>query len=322
LPESPRQRAPQRGLPQMVDQVIMRSLKTDPEQRFQTAAEMREALEAALKEPELRRQRRRKLGFAALGAVMASLVAGGALAVKQPELVERANAKLSPMVNYVKVLRQGSAAVEPAPVAKAAAVTPKTPSPVESPAPATPAQDSEMAQAEPVVDIDLDQLAEPEEAEEPAGEAELSAASAVSSSESESEEAAESPEAASDAHDTLEARLVQAEQQMTEGNRIKGYNTIKRLAWKHPKDPRALRAYSEAAVTMKAWGEAYRAAYNWAEVDKSPEARLQLAKLERATSRGNYRRTLEKLLAEYPEHEEASALLGGNGKKTVAQRDD
>ena len=120
----------------------------------------------------------------------------------------------------------------------------------------------------------------------------------------------------------LEAQLVQAEQHMTDGNRLKGFNAIKRLAWKHPKDARALRAYSEAAVSMKAWGEAYRAAYNWAEVDASPDAKLQLAKLERATSRGNYKHTLKKLLAEHPENAEAIALLGGASNKALAQRDE
>jgi hypothetical protein len=58
------------------------------------------------------------------------------------------------------------------------------------------------------------------------------------------------------------------------------------------------------------------------EVDPSVEARLQLAKMERATSRGNYRRTLKKLLAEYPEHAEASEMLGGSTKRALAQRED
>jgi len=73
---------------------------------------------------------------------------------------------------------------------------------------------------------------------------------------------------------------------------------------------------------MKAWGEAYRAAYNWAEVDTSPDAKLQLAKLERATSRGNYKNTLKKLLAEHQEHPEALAMLGGASNKALAQRDE
>jgi hypothetical protein len=42
--------------------------------------------------------------------------------------------------------------------------------------------------------------------------------------------------------------------------------------------------------------------------------------MERATSRGNYRRTLRKLLAEHPEHVEASAMLTGGDTK-VAKRD-
>ncbi|HEU5075387.1 MAG TPA: hypothetical protein VFU02_14450, partial [Polyangiaceae bacterium] len=183
---------------------------------------------------------------------------------------------------------------------------------------------------EPEVDIDLDApeaLAAP-----PAAGGELAQASDPegAAAEPESQPGAAEPvelvppsqTEAVPANADLEALLVQAEQQMTEGNRLKGFNTIKRLAWKHPKDARALRAYSEAAVAMKAWGEAYRAAYNWAEVDPSPDAKLQLAKLERATSRGNYKHTLKKLLAEHPEHAEALALMGGASNKVLAQRDE
>src|SRR5690606_37767677 len=164
---------------------------------------------------------------------------------------------------------------------------------------------------EPVIDIDLDAEAAQTKAHEQAEAGEQRAAA---------EEPAEAvARAATDPE--LEAAIVQAEQQMQEGIRIKGYNTIKRLACKHPKHPGALEAYSRAAVGMRAWGEAYRVAYNWVEVEPSAEARLQLAKMERATSRGNYRNTLKKLLAEHPDHAEARALYGG-GDKALAQRAD
>ncbi|HEU5076509.1 MAG TPA: serine/threonine-protein kinase, partial [Polyangiaceae bacterium] len=107
VPESPRQRAPQRGLPPMVDEVIMRSLKTDPSSRFQNAAEMREALEAALREPELARKRRRRGGLVALGAVMSAMVAGAVMVGQDPQLASRASAKVTPMINYVRELREG-----------------------------------------------------------------------------------------------------------------------------------------------------------------------------------------------------------------------
>jgi len=329
----------------MVDKVIMRSLKTDPSARFQNAAEMREALEAALREPELQRKRRRRNGLVAVGALMSALVAGAVTVGKDPALAERASAKVAPMVNYVRELRQGKpaesahAANDLSSLAKAAPAAPKS-APLD--AAAAEPSDPELALAEetdetgePEVDIDLDA---PEAAGEASATAETELADA-SDTDAADDTAAEEPiaeaspaaaaagtapadvEAAPGGAD-LEAQLVQAEQQMTEGNRLKGFNAIKRLAWKHPKDARALRAYSEAAVSMKAWGEAYRAAYNWAEVDASPDAKLQLAKLERATSRGNYKNTLKKLLAQHPDHPEALALMGGASNKALAQRDE
>ncbi len=338
LPESPRQRAPQRGLPPMVDQVIMRSLKTDPAERFQSASEMREALEAALREPELVRKRRRRFGYAALGAVMCSLAAGGVIAANRPDLVERATASITPLVDYVQSLRgqHANGVAQAGAVAKAQPVAPKRP------ADAAPAHEemAELAdgttptQAEPTtldqhsevpVDIDLDAdlgvneeaPAELAQADEPTEEGDAPAQAEASDS---GDEAPATDAGRADPE--LEALIVQAEQQMTDGNRIKGFNAIKHLAWKNPKDPRALKAYSFAAVSMKAWGEAYRAAYNWAQVDSSADARLQLAKMERATSRGNYRSTLKKLLAEYPNHPEASEMLGVGGGKALAQRDE
>lgn len=328
LPESPRQRAPQRGLPTMVDKVIMRSLNTQPAARFQTAAEMREALEAALREPELARKRRRRVGFAALGAMMSALVAGGVAASQNPELGARMNAKVLPMINYVKELRQGGA---PAPQA-AALAAPAKPKPVVV-EPVVALAESDVAEpldtdasdqaddegtkdgaAPEAVDLDLDAEAAKLAENEHNGDHDAAGAEA-SDTDSQASDAAET------ANPDLEPLLVQAEQQMTDGNRLKGFNAIKRLAWTHPKDPRALEAYSEAAVAMKAWGEAYRAAYNWAQVDPSADAQLQLAKMERATSRGNYRHTLKKLLEKNPEHPEAIAMLGGSSDKALAQRD-
>lgn len=338
VPESPRERAPQRGLPPMVDKVIMRSLKTDPSARFQNAAEMREALEAALREPELQRKRRRRNGLVAVGALMSAMVAGAVMVGKDPALAERASARVTPMLNYVRELRQGKPAESAHAANSVVKAAPAAPAglPVDAAAVSEDPSAAELALAEetdetgePEVDIDLDA---PEAAGETAAAAEAELGEAgdgeagdeVAQAVPPAAEAAPAPadaEAAPGGAD-LEAQLVQAEQQMTEGNRLKGFNAIKRLAWKHSKDARALRAYSEAAVSMKAWGEAYRAAYNWAEVDTSPDAKLQLAKLERATSRGNYKNTLKKLLAEHPEHPEALAMLGGASNKALAQRDE
>ncbi|MEP7120696.1 MAG: serine/threonine-protein kinase [Byssovorax sp.] len=70
-PEHPRERAPARGIPLHVDELVMRALARHPSVRFQTAAEMRAAIEIALETPRKARAGRRTLGFVALAATMA-----------------------------------------------------------------------------------------------------------------------------------------------------------------------------------------------------------------------------------------------------------
>jgi serine/threonine-protein kinase len=70
-PEHPRDRAPARGIPAHVDELVMRALARHPSVRFQTAAEMRAAIEIALEMPRKTRAGRRTLGFVALAATMA-----------------------------------------------------------------------------------------------------------------------------------------------------------------------------------------------------------------------------------------------------------
>jgi serine/threonine-protein kinase len=70
-PEHPRERAPARGIPAHVDELVMRALARHPSVRFQTAVEMRQAIEIALDAPMKKRAGRRTLGFVALAATMA-----------------------------------------------------------------------------------------------------------------------------------------------------------------------------------------------------------------------------------------------------------
>ena len=69
-PESPRERAPNRGIPKSVDELVMRAIARHPSLRFQSAAEMITAITAGLEEPNARRSSRRVMGYAALAAVM------------------------------------------------------------------------------------------------------------------------------------------------------------------------------------------------------------------------------------------------------------
>lgn len=71
MPEKPSERCPLLGLPQRVDEVLMQALARHPSLRFQSAHEMREAMEKALLAPVISRTRRRVAGLAAIAMTMA-----------------------------------------------------------------------------------------------------------------------------------------------------------------------------------------------------------------------------------------------------------
>src|SRR5262249_25601411 len=73
-PESPRERAPSRGIPMMVDELVMRAIARHPTVRFQSAAEMLAAIDATLEAPLVRRSKWRALGMSGLAASMAFAV--------------------------------------------------------------------------------------------------------------------------------------------------------------------------------------------------------------------------------------------------------
>ncbi len=296
--ESPRQRAPKRGLPRMLDEAISRSLERHPEQRFQSAAELRQALEEALREPELLRRRRRRMGFATLGAVVIALGGLGYTGYQKPDVRARALAMAEPVLHKVEALRQARAAARgaaldeanpPAAPVKATAHAEAPPPSTPPPAPATP--------VEPQKDQPVDAVAA---ADEPAP--------------------ATAPAAASDA-DALEKRIADSVQLMESGNKLKGYNQLREMGQSNDKDPRALKAWGQAAVEMRAWGEALHVARLWSKVDPGVDSGLNLARMQRrAGHRDEAVRTLAALVKAHPESEKARSMLGAmGGHERVAQ---
>ncbi|MGH7327390.1 MAG: protein kinase domain-containing protein, partial [Polyangiaceae bacterium] len=80
LPEPPRMRAPQRGIPVELDAIVMKALAKKPEDRFASASEMREALEAAMLRPiEKKRKMQRMVGGA---AAFVAMIAVGSFVAK------------------------------------------------------------------------------------------------------------------------------------------------------------------------------------------------------------------------------------------------
>jgi thioredoxin-like negative regulator of GroEL len=92
--------------------------------------------------------------------------------------------------------------------------------------------------------------------------------------------------------------------------KAKALARLRDLGRRYPHDARVLRAWSSAALELDAWGEALRVARRWAAVDDAPQARLELARLERAT--GHAREavaTLSSVLENHPDFEPARRML-------------
>jgi serine/threonine-protein kinase len=146
-PERPRDRAPNRDIPADVDELVVRAIARHPSVRFQTAAEMASAVEAALLAPARRRTTRRALGFAAVAGSM--LLAGALLLGGTP----RVRAAIAPWISAHR-----ARAVAAAPAAPPAA-------PAQAPAQAAPAASSPTFADEDFAAADLAMSAYPAESE-------------------------------------------------------------------------------------------------------------------------------------------------------------
>src|SRR5450432_3139167 len=136
-PESLRTLAPERGIPKMLDATVSRALSTDPERRYRSAAEMREALEAALNEsePAAPSPARRKLAARGLASVIALSVLGliGAVA-NRPVIKAKIFATFAPVLNEAHALQARAAARMHAAHPENAALAQIEPAKVEAPA--------------------------------------------------------------------------------------------------------------------------------------------------------------------------------------------
>jgi Flp pilus assembly protein TadD len=96
-----------------------------------------------------------------------------------------------------------------------------------------------------------------------------------------------------------------------EGAKIRALGTLRRATRKAPNDAALHKALAIRAEQTAAWGEAVKAARRWALLDPTPEARLALARLERAT--GHKERALaliQGVIKEDPTSPDAKTLLG------------
>ncbi len=310
-PESPRRRAPSRGIPKMLDKTIQRCLARDPENRFQSARELRDALEAALREPLERRRRRRRFGAAAAATTLLVSLGFVAYGAVNPETGSRALAMLQPALAGISQLR-GDNAAAPVAVTTAAALAPVSPAAIESPISPELEAEAEFA-AELEGDDGGDDEGDEALTEDPTEESDSADAEelAEADTETENETTAEETEAAPAGDDEVAATLAEAAELLEKNRTIKAYNLLRRLGWKHSQDVRVLEAWSKAAAQTKRWGDAYKVAWRWAELDEGVPAQLNLAQMQRRLGkRSDAVRTLKKVLAQNPDCAEAREMLG------------
>jgi serine/threonine-protein kinase len=282
--------APDAGLPRALDRLLTRALAPHPESRFSSVAELREGLALLIDERVRSRVRRRRIGIglvagltlaaaAAVGSRAHHLVPPGYLpsAALGRELLDRAlgpwghsPAQSAPQVAAVPAPQ---AAAAPAPQA-AAAVLPAAPAPA---LPAGPEQAGATAAAAGTLSGELAQA----EASEP-GAPSAEVATSDPADEANTAPAVAGPEA-KPADPAVEKVLAEIAGLREKGRALKALHVVRGALKSFPKEPALLQELARAAQESKAWGEARRAAAQWVAVEPSTEARLTLARLERAT---------------------------------------
>lgn len=342
-PEAPSLRASQRGIPKMLDKTISQAMEPNTDERFESAEQMREALEAALREPVERRRRRRRIGMSVVGAALVAIGVFGGVAAAKPDVRARAYAAAKPMIDRFKgpppaapevaateapVGETGetvddSAAV-PAEEATAEKVDPAADTSDET-ASDTPAEDKgeETAKAD-TADDDAENAepgadkAEADTAKPTQAEPEQSAKNAAGAD----DEMFSAQPVKADSGDPVEGQLAKAAEFLQSGKKVKALNEYRKIGKKNRKDPRALKAWSEAAAQMKGYGESLRVARQWAALDKGIESRIFLASMQKKVGkREDAIKTLNALITERPGCQEARAMLKGlSPEARVAQR--
>lgn len=313
-PESLRNIAPERGIPKMLDVAVSRALSTEPEHRYKSAAELREALEAALREPEAPSARRKLVTRGLASAVALAVIGVIGVGAARPAVRERAAVALAPMIEKMHALQARAAErmhgahpglpaetqVAALKLAEPTSVTVvATPEPVLPAAPPEAAPAALAANSAPNAGSDDGEVEDDSQTSDSATPEKAEAESAPS--------IAEVPSAGADA-------IAEAHKYAAAGNKLKALNLLRHAAKKFPKDGKVLAELASAAEQDRAWGEAVRVARHLVEVAPSAESKLELARLERKT--GHRSRALElvrSVLKDSPDSPEATAMLSQLG---------
>jgi serine/threonine-protein kinase len=284
VPERPRSRSPHAGIPEAVENVILRALAKSKDERFASAGAMREALEDTLVAPERSRARARKRRTAAV--VACAMIAMLAAFKERTRVVHAWGAHPS---------AEALAAPPPEAPAEAAPTKAADPPPAQQPpeqvadrAPPQPPPAEAVAETAPVAAAPVPTAKPPpervDEAPAPPPRAEESRSSSLLVRAS-----------AHHGHDAdLRAHLDDA----------------RTVAKDHTTDPHALRGWAIAALQAGETREARRAAEAWATHDGGVEPRIVLATaLEASGRRREARAVLEEWLANHPDTPEVRKML-------------
>jgi hypothetical protein len=232
---------------------------------------------------------------------------------------ERASASLKAAYAHVVKLRADALAhrAPPAPEPRSAVAIGKAPEP-EAPvaAPAAPPVPLEAA-PNVVAALEADDEGEVDARDAPAvadaAPAIVAAADADTVDLSEDQEVevkgvAEPNGAAAPAEDSV---IAKSDALWERGAKLRSLALLKHAAKKTPNDAAVFKSLVSRAEEMREWGEAVKAARRWALLDPTADARLSLARLERAT--GHKERALalvEGVMKDDPSSPDAKTLLG------------
>jgi serine/threonine-protein kinase len=289
----PSSRRPEARIPKALDALLVRVLDPDPAVRPQSARELREAFVKLLNEPapapERHSMRRRALAFT-LSASLSALVIGiGTAALLKTQGAERAVAEVRGALAHLAKLRADALARSQALGAEAPAA-PRAPETVPAAALAAGASlDGEIAEPTPELELDQHDSDEGEVAEleaAPFGESpEITIAGAGSPSSTEGTALGTSGAQAFGTPEVMteDPAIARASALWQKGARVRALGVLRDASKKSPNDAALHRALAGRAEQLSAWGEAVKAARRWALLDPTPESRVALARLERAT---------------------------------------
>jgi eukaryotic-like serine/threonine-protein kinase len=318
-PPSPSARRPEAGIPKSLDALVAQMLSADPRQRPQSAAALCAALEAILSErtPKAAPLPRRRGLANSLVAGMSVLVLGiGGAALAKTPAGGKATASLKAAYEHVVKLRADALAHRAPPAPEPAAVVavgsePAEPiaAPAAPPVPAEPQAPVVAALENGAGDGEVDDDGEVDAKDAPAA---IEAPVAVAATIDLDDEPEVEVKGTSAAAATSDASVIEkADALWDKGAKLRALALLKHAAKKTPGDAGVQKALVARAEQMREWGEAVKAARRWAQLDPSSEARLSLARLERAT--GHKERAValvEGVMKEDPSSPDAKTLLG------------